>query len=419
MDEAGPDRQARVREDPTDARGSDELDPVLIQALSHQFTITGLVGVGGWATVYRANDLQHGREVAIKVLRPELAAALGPDRFRREIETAARLQHPHILPLFSSGEADGRLYYVMPYVEGETLGDRLSREGALPIDDAIRLLREIVDALGEAHGQGIVHRDIKPDNVLVKGGHAAVADFGIAKAVTDSAGGPELTRTGISMGTPGYMAPEQAAGDPSSDHRADIFAAGAVAYEMLTGHPPFEGKNARALLTAVMTQTPKPPHHHRGEIPEALSNLITACLAKDPDERPESADEVLAGLDQVGLSSAVSSKRAGRAMAIAAGLSAGFAWLVFLVSRTLSTRLALPDWVVPFALILLAVGLPVTLATAFAQRGLRTRARGQGSVSAWTWKRAWLGGLGAFGGLVLVGIAWAIMRGLGIGPAGT
>ncbi|NNF28334.1 MAG: protein kinase, partial [Gemmatimonadetes bacterium] len=380
-------------------------------------TITGLVGMGGWAAVYRAHDLQHGRDVAIKVLRPELAATLGPDRFKHEIETAARLQHPHILPLFSSGEAEGRLYYVMPYVDGESLRDRLSREGALPIGEAIGIFREIVDALGEAHGRGFVHRDIKPDNVLLRGGHAVVADFGIAKAVTDSVDRPDLTGTGILMGTPRYMAPEQATGDPATDHRADLFAAGAVAYEMLTGRPPFEGKNVRAQLTAVLAATPVPPHQRRTEIPEPLGNLILACLAKDPRERPQSAGEILAEVEALGSPAGPSAQGGGLALGLAAVLYAGFSWIVFLVSTTLSEQFGLPGWFVPLTLIFLAVGFPVTLATAFAQRGSRRRAPGSGSP--WTWKRASLGGLGAFGGLAVAGIAWTVLRGLGIGPVGT
>ncbi len=420
--EAAAQFDGRVAQNPTtDRRHSADVDPAFTRALSPRFRVTGLVGVGGWATVYRARDLQHGRDVAIKVLRPELAAALGPDRFRREIEMAARLQHPHILPLFSSGEVEGRLYYVMPYIDGESLADRLSREGALPIDDAKRIFGEIVGALGEAHSHGIVHRDIKPDNVLLKGRHAVVADFGVAKAVTDSADRPDLTQTGVSMGTPRYMSPEQAAGDQSADHRADIFAAGAVGYEMLTGRPPFDGENVRKVLLAVMTETPEAPHRHRAEIPEPLGDLILACLEKDPDERPQSAQEVLAGLDGVGSSAAVPTKRArvGRAMAIVAGLYVAGSWLVMEATQTLSGSLGLPGWVVPFALILLVVGFLVMLATAFIPTRQRIRSHTRGPASARTWKRAALGGLGGFGALALAGIAWAVMRGLGIGPPGT
>ena len=185
------------------------------------------------ATVYLAHDLKHDRDVAIKVLHPELGAALGGERFLREIRTTARLQHPHILPLLDSGEADGLLYYVMPFVAGETLRARLTRERQLPIDDAVFVAREVADALGYAHGHGVIHRDIKPENILLQGGHAMVADFGIALAV-QSAGGARMTQTGLSLGTPQYMTPEQAMGERAIDARSDIYALGAVTYEMLT-----------------------------------------------------------------------------------------------------------------------------------------------------------------------------------------
>ena len=413
---------ARLAQDsPVDRPDAAELDAAFTQALSQQFTITGVVGVGGMATVYRADDLQHGRQVAIKVLKPELAAALGPVRFRREIETAARLQHPHILPLFSSGAADGRLYYVMPYVEGESLGSRLSREGALPIDESVRIFREIVDALGEAHRHGVVHRDIKPDNVLLKSGHAVVADFGIAKAVDDSAGRPERTRTGLSLGTPRYMAPEQAAGDPGTDHRADIFAAGAVGYEMLTGRPPFDGDNPQAVLTAVLTETPEAPHLRRAEIPRPLGDLILACLAKDPEERPQSAGALIARLDGLGAGAGAPHRMvgAGRAMALTAVLYAAVSLLVVRTTLTLSRELAFPDWITPVAVVLLTVGFLVMLATTFVHGRPRSRGDARGRTGAWTWKRALLGGLGSLGGLALVTLVWALLRGLGIGPAGT
>ncbi|MCH8937172.1 MAG: serine/threonine protein kinase [Gemmatimonadetes bacterium] len=188
------------------------------------------------ATVYLARDLKHDRDVAVKVLKPELAAALGPDRFLREIKIAAQLQHPHILPLHDSGEADGFLYYVMPFVRGESLRERIQKEGELPITEAIKILREVVDAL--AHEQGVVHRDIKPDNIMISGRHALVMDFGVAKAVSEATGRQQLTTAGVALGTPAYMAPEQATADPNTDHRADIYAVGAVAYELLTGRPP-------------------------------------------------------------------------------------------------------------------------------------------------------------------------------------
>jgi serine/threonine-protein kinase len=203
------------------------------------------------ATVYLAHDLRHDRPVAIKVLHPELGAALGSERFLSEIKTTAKLQHPHILPLLDSGEADGLLFYVMPYVSGETLRARLERETQLPIADAVRIARETADALSAAHALGIVHRDIKPENILLQGGHALVADFGIALAV-QSAGGQRMTQTGLSLGTPQYMSPEQAMGEKSVDARADVYALGAVTYEMLTGEPPFTGSTRAFTSLSIM-----------------------------------------------------------------------------------------------------------------------------------------------------------------------
>ena len=197
-------------------------------ALSDRYAIERELGSGGMATVYLAEDLKHHRKVAVKVLRPDLAAALGPERFLREIEIAAQLQHPHILPLHDSGEADGFLYYVMPYVRGESLRERLAQHGELPIVDAVKIMREVVDALAHAHEQGVVHRDIKPDNVMLSGRHALVTDFGVAKAVSEATGRAKLTTAGVALGTPSYMAPEQATADPTMDHRADIYAVGAL-----------------------------------------------------------------------------------------------------------------------------------------------------------------------------------------------
>ena len=201
----------------------------LAEALSGRYTIERELGAGGMATVYLAEDMKHRRNVAVKVLRAELAATVGPDRFLREIETVAQLTHPHILPLHDSGDANGFLYYVMPYVEGESLRSRLAREGELPIADAVRLLRDVADALALAHRRGVVHRDIKPDNVLLSGQHAYVTDFGVAKAVSEATGRQQLTTVGVTLGTPTYMAPEQAAADPNVDHRADLYAFGVLA----------------------------------------------------------------------------------------------------------------------------------------------------------------------------------------------
>jgi serine/threonine-protein kinase len=207
-------------------------------ALADRYRIERELGSGGMATVYLAEDLKHHRQVAVKVLRPELAAALGAERFLREIEITANLNHPHILPLLDSGEADTFLYYVMPYVEGESLRDRLVREKQLPIDDSLKIASEVADALGFAHEHNVIHRDIKPENILLEAKHAVVADFGVARAI-DAAGETKLTETGIAIGTPAYLSPEQASGEPELDGRSDIYALGCVLYEMLAGQAPF------------------------------------------------------------------------------------------------------------------------------------------------------------------------------------
>ena len=209
------------------------------------------------ATVYLAEDVKHHRRVAVKVLRAELAAALGPERFLREIEIGAQLHHPHILPLYDSGGAAGFLYYVMPYVEGESLRDRLAREKQLPLDDALQIAREVADALSYAHSHDVVHRDIKPENILLESGHAVVADFGIARAIT-AAGGEKLTETGLALGTPAYMSPEQAAGSKELDGRSDLYSLGCVLYEMLAGQPPFTGPTVQSLTHQHLTVEPPP-----------------------------------------------------------------------------------------------------------------------------------------------------------------
>ncbi len=262
-------------------------------ALEGRYHIVRQRGAGGMAFVYQARDLKHDRDVALKVLRPELAANLGVDRFVREIRIAAQLEHPHILTLIDSGEADGLLYYVMPYIEGESLREKMDREGALPIPEAARILREVADALAYAHGHGVVHRDIKPDNVLLSSGHAEIMDFGVAKAVTDATGAQSITSTGMAIGTPAYMAPEQAAADPNVDHRADIYAVGTMGYELVAGRPPFVGVSPQQVLAAHITETPTPVTDHRAEVPPALADVIMRSLAKSPAERWQSAGDML------------------------------------------------------------------------------------------------------------------------------
>jgi len=256
----------------------------LTTALSDRYRIERELGAGGMATVYLAHDLRHERDVAIKVLHPDLGAALGAERFLSEIRTTARLQHPHILPLLDSGNADGLLYYVMPVVSGETLRARLEREHQLPIDDARRIACEVADALGHAHRQNVIHRDIKPENILLQDGHALVADFGIALAV-QSAGGQRMTQTGLSLGTPQYMSPEQAMGERTIDARSDIYALGAVTYEMLAGDPPFTGSSVQAIVAKVMTEKPTPIHTVRDTVPPQVEAAVLTALAKLPADR--------------------------------------------------------------------------------------------------------------------------------------
>ncbi len=265
-------------------------------ALADRYRIEHELGSGGMATVYLAEDLKLRRKVAVKVLRPDLAATLGSERFIREIEVAAKLHHPHILPLHDSGEADGFLYYVMPYEEGESLREKLTKEGELPIMEAVSLLRDVVDALAHAHEHGVVHRDIKPDNVMVAGRHALVTDFGIAKAVTEATGRQQLTTVGVALGTPLYMAPEQASGDPNIDHRVDIYAVGVLAYELLTGRPPFTGTTPQMVLSAHITEAPEPITKYRETVPPALALLVMRCLEKKPADRWQSAEELLSQL---------------------------------------------------------------------------------------------------------------------------
>jgi serine/threonine-protein kinase len=270
----------------------------LARALADQYRLERELGQGGMATVYLAHDLKHDRKVAVKVLREELSASLGKERFLREIKVAAALQHPHILPLYDSGAADGLLFYVMPYVDGLSLRDKLTREGELPIGDAVRILRDVADALSEAHRHGVVHRDLKPENVMLRGRHALVMDFGVAKALSDATGRQSLTTAGIALGTPTYMAPEQAVADPHVDHRADLYAFGVVAYELLAARPPFTGATPQQILAAHVTAAAEPVTMHR-TMPPALASLVMRCLEKRPADRPQSAEELITQLEAV------------------------------------------------------------------------------------------------------------------------
>ncbi|HKS07292.1 MAG TPA: serine/threonine-protein kinase [Gemmatimonadaceae bacterium] len=266
------------------------------QAFAKSYAVEREVGQGGMATVYLAQDLKHHRQVALKVLRTDLSSTIGGDRFTREIQIIAQLAHPHILPLHDSGEMDGFLFYVMPFVEGESLRQRLAREGRLPLSDAVRILREVTDALAYAHERGIIHRDIKPDNVMLSGRHAVVTDFGVAKAVS-AASVDKLTTVGIALGTPAYMSPEQAMGETDLDQRSDIYALGAMAFEMLSGEPPFNRPTAQAVLSAHVLDAPPDIATKRNDVPAALGEVLLRCLAKEKTSRWQTADELLPALE--------------------------------------------------------------------------------------------------------------------------
>ena len=296
----------------------DEIARKLAGFIADRYAIEGKLGDGGMAHVYRAQDLRHGRDVAIKVMRPELAQTLGTERFLREIRLLARLQHPHILALVDSGEAGGTLYYVMPYLAGGSLRTRLDRERELPVADALRILREVAGALEHAHELGVVHRDIKPENVLFSSGHAQVADFGIARIVSEGDVRAALTTAGVSIGTPQYMAPEQAAADSKTDHRADLYAFGVLAYEALTGAPPFVASNTAQLVAMHLTEEPVPLSKRRPSVPAALEEVVMRCLHKRPADRWPSARELIAALDQAASAdggSARGSRKVGTVMA--------------------------------------------------------------------------------------------------------
>jgi serine/threonine-protein kinase len=265
-----------------------EITQQLKTALADRYVIEQELGAGGMATVYLAHDVKHNRKVALKVLRPELAAVIGAERFLKEIEVTANLQHPHILPLHDSGEADTFLYYVMPYVEGETLRDTIDREKQLSINDAVEITRSVAAALDYAHRKGVIHRDIKPENVLMHDGQPLIADFGIALAVSH-AGGTRLTETGLSIGTPHYMSPEQAMGDRELDARSDVYSLGAMLYEMLAGDPPYMGNTAQAIVAKVITEKAPPVTVHRDTVPPNIAAAVAQALNKLPADRFGSA----------------------------------------------------------------------------------------------------------------------------------
>src|SRR6266513_3112463 len=389
--------------------------------------------------VFLAEEVRLGRQVVVKVLPPQMAAGVNVERFEREIRLAAQLQHPHIVPLLTAGSQGDLLYYVMPHIEGQSLRERIAHERELPIGEAVRILRDVCDALAHAHHQGIVHRDIKPDNVLLSGKHALVTDFGVAKAVSQSKGSGTLTSLGMALGTPAYMAPEQAAGDPRVDHRADLYAVGALGYELLAGRPPFSGLSPQNLLAAQVTVTPDPGTQHRASVPPALAALIMRCLAKHPADRPQSAEELVGQLE--GLATPTGATTPEQApFDISSGTTAairrahparvatlfGFAAVrVLPAAYSLVHLLGLPDWAFAGAVGLAAAGLPIMLWTGVIERrralaGSTGRAAVPAGVHRWfTWRRGLRGGAAGFGLLGLGTAVYMAMRLLGIGPVGT
>ncbi len=412
-----------------------DLRDQLQRALGSAYTLEKELGGGGMSRVFVARENALGRDVVVKVLPTDLGG-VSVERFKREIMTAARLQHPHIVPLLNAGEIDGVPYFTMPYVKGEGLRQKLRSEGALPTAEAVRLMRDVASALAYAHAEGVVHRDIKPDNVLLSGGSATVTDFGVAKALRDAAATPSgdgaLTQMGIALGTPMYMAPEQAAADPGVDHRADIYAFGIMAYEMLTGAPPFTKRPAQELLVAHLTEKPESILAKRPDLSPELASLVMRCLEKNPDDRPQTADEIVNALDgattsgtqsrrltTVLLGPLASSEPVGgtgrRAFGLyltAAALTAGMAKIAVLL-------FALPDWVFYGATILLLLGLPLFGVTAWRHRSAFKSVTPRGTpVPAIkpTWRQAAVATAGTLVAYGLFVSGFVMMRALGIGP---
>ncbi|PYP76701.1 MAG: hypothetical protein DMD35_17805 [Gemmatimonadetes bacterium] len=420
----------------------------LQDALGASYTITRELGGGGMSRVFVAREESLRRNVVVKVLPPDLVAGVNAERFDREIELAAGLQHPHIVPVLTAGNMNGVPYYTMPFVDGESLRGRLTTTGALPMTEVIGVLRDVAKALAYAHERGIVHRDIKPDNVLLSGGSATVTDFGIAKALSAArtvAPGGTLTQIGTSIGTPAYMSPEQAAADPATDHRADIYSFGCLAYEVIAGRPPFTAKSPQKLLAAQMGEAPQPVNELRPDVPAALAQLVMKCLAKDADDRPQRASDIVRVLETVTSSASHEAMpmilASGRGMFKRAMLVYVLAFaIVAVVAKAAIVAVGLPDWVFPGALVIMALGLPVILFTAYVHRTARrvmgvtptytpggTPSLAQGTMAQMaikasphvSWRRALIGGVGAVAGFVLLVGVYMVLRALGIGPAGS
>ena len=422
-----------------------ELSDRLHAALGDNYRILQELGGGGMSRVFLAEETRLGRRVVIKVLPPDMAAGVNAERFEREIQLAASLQHPHIVQLLTAGANADLAYYVMPFIDGESLRARLAREGALPMGEVLRILHNVVDALAYSHHHGVVHRDIKPDNVMLSGKHALVTDFGVAKAVSASSGDghTNLTSLGIALGTPAYMAPEQAAADPRVDQRADIYAVGAMAYEMLCGRTPFVAPTPQGMLAAHIAEKPEPPVRYRNTIPTAMNELVLRCLEKNPADRIQTADEIAALLTAMATPTGgttpistqpISTARQDAEAAVkryAPGRVLGlflFASAVVVGSAFGLTRiLELPDWVWQGAAVAMAIGLPIIAYTGRVERKRAVemtmgtlRFEPEPAHHGWfTWRRTIVGGWMALGLVVLLGVGFLISRKMGVGPGST
>jgi tRNA A-37 threonylcarbamoyl transferase component Bud32 len=321
-----------------------DLEQQLRAALGASYDITREIAGGGMSRVFVATEKTLDRPVVIKLLAPELAAGVNRERFQREIQLAAKLQHPHIVPLFSTGAVGNLLYYTMPFISGESLKHALASGRRYTVREAVRIIRDVADALAYAHAAGIAHRDIKPGNVLQSGGHSLVTDFGVAKALNVSLPGVAMTASGMAIGTPAYMAPEQLAGDPAADHRVDVYALGLLAYELFTGSNPFSGPSPQATLASQLTREPERLNVRRPEIPLALSTLIARCLAKAPEQRPQTAAQVVAELDALSSGDFLPAgqARSKRGWMISAGVLAAAALIALVVVSTRTTPPVIP-----------------------------------------------------------------------------
>ncbi|MGH7593928.1 MAG: protein kinase domain-containing protein, partial [Gemmatimonadales bacterium] len=421
-----------------------DLRTQLQQHLGLAYSIDRELGGGGMSRVFAAEETRLGRTVVIKVLTPDLAQGINAERFEREIRLAASLQQANIVPVLAAGDVDGLPYFTMPYVEGESLRHRLSH-GTIPVNDVVAILRDVTRALAYAHARGVVHRDIKPDNVLLSGGTAVITDFGIAKAISASrtaAPGATLTQLGTSIGTPAYMAPEQVAGDPHLDHRVDLYSLGCMAHELLTGRQPFADRTPQRALAAHLSEAAPSVAALRTDCPGALASLVTQLMEKDPAHRPQTASEVLQILDTAITTTSrptLSFSAPGmfrRALLVYAVATA----VVLLCAKAAIISIGLPSWVFPGAIVVMALGLPAMLITAYVQRVARQAALATptltpggtmaprpptGTVATIamkarphiTWRRTARGGVLAVISFIVVVAAFMVMRAFGIGPA--